>query len=92
MYKNSKEGLYTIRIHKLHQKHISSNSQYVEILSKKHPDKTKKVINIFLGTADKLNRLIDLGAIDVGTKYTRSVILDGQISDTKENTTIFDIP
>ena len=50
------------------------------------------MINIFLGTADKLNRLIDLGAIDVDTKYSRSVILDGQISDTKENTTIFDIP
>ena len=70
VYKSSKDGLYTVRIHKLHHKHISSNTQYVELLSKKHQDRSKKLLNVFLGTADKFNRLCDLQALDVGTKYS----------------------
>jgi hypothetical protein len=49
----------------LFAKHIKPEEQ-VELLGKKHPNKDKRVLNIYVGTPNRILKLHSMKAFDIG--------------------------
>jgi len=57
---------YDIHVTKLFAKHIKPEEQ-VELLAKKHPNaKQKRVLNIYVGTPNRILKLHSMKAFDIG--------------------------
>ena len=65
------EALYDVRVHKLFAKHIKPEEQ-AEQLGKKHPNaKAKRVLNVYVGTPNRLLKLHTMNAYDLGIQSDR---------------------
>lgn len=81
---------YDVHVSKLFAKHIKPEEQ-AESLAKKHPNaKVKRVINIYIGTPNRLLKLSQMDAFDIGKKSDRLryLIVDCRLN--KKNFSIFE--
>ena len=93
MYKSTNESnlKYDVHVQKLFAKHIKPEEQ-ATLLSKKHPNaKQKRVLNIYIGTANRLLKLQKLKAFDIGitSDRFRNLIIDCRLN--KKNFSMFEI-
>jgi hypothetical protein len=82
---------YDINVQKLFAKHIKPEEQS-ELLAKKHPNaKAKRVLNIYIGTANRLLKLSKMKAFDLGIQSDRfrHLIIDCRMN--KKCFSIFEI-
>ena len=81
---------YDIHVQKLFAKHIKPEEQ-MTLLGNKHPNaKLKRVLNIYIGTPNRLRKLSSMEAFDLGKKSDRFryMIIDCRLN--KKNFSIFE--
>ena len=81
---------YDVKVTKLFAKHIKPEEQ-VDLLSKKHPNgKQKRVLNIYVGTPNRILKLQGMGAFDIGVQSDRFryFVIDCRLN--KKNFSIFE--
>lgn len=82
---------YDINVQKLFAKHIKPEEQ-AELLGKKHHNaKAKRVLNIYIGTANRLLKLSKMKAFDIGIQSDRFRHLIIDCRPSKKNFSIFEI-
>jgi len=82
--------MYDIHVTKLFAKHIKPEEQ-AALLGKKHPNaKQKRVLNIYVGTPNRLLKLESMEAFDIGKKSDRYryMIIDCRLN--KKNFSVFE--
>jgi hypothetical protein len=81
---------YDIHVTKLFAKHIKPEEQ-AALLAKKHPNaKQKRVLNIYVGTPNRLLKLESMDAFDIGKKSDRFRYLLVDCRMNKKNFSIFE--
>ena len=81
---------YDIHVSKLFAKHIKPEEQ-AALLAKKHPNaKQKRVLNIYVGTPNRLLKLESMEAFDIGKKSDRFRYLVIDCRMNKKNFSIFE--
>lgn len=81
---------YDLRIFKLFAKHIKPEEQQ-EALGQKHPNaKAKRVLAVYVGTPNRLLKLQEMGAFDLGlvSDRFRHLVIDCRLN--KKNFSIFE--
>ena len=89
-YEEQSSEQYDIHVTKLFAKHIKPEEQ-VALLGTKHPNgKYKRVLNIYIGTPNRLLKLHQMKAYDIGTLSDRFryLVIDCRLN--KKNFTIFE--
>ena len=87
---DKEECPYDVHVQKLFAKHIKPEEQK-EMLSTKHPHaKERKVLNLYLGTPNRLLKLLSMGAYDPGkiSDRFRHLVIDCRLS--KKGFSIFE--